>query len=71
MIVRWGMMDGLSAMRDRTLVLGSALRGVAPGSHLIVDDDDAWWLMISSLMHALTRCVPLVVEMPLEAWFYH
>ena len=63
-------MDGLCAMQDLTLVLGSALRGVAPGSHLITNDDAAWWRVISYLKRALTRCAPLVVKTPLGVWFY-
>ena len=63
------MVDSLSAMQGWTLVLGLALRGVALGSHLITNND-AWRWMISSLVRALTCCVPPMVEMPLEAWFY-
>ena len=64
------MIGGLSTMRDRTLVLGLALRGVAPGSDLITDDHATWWQVISQLVHALTHCVLLVVEMLLGVWFY-
>jgi hypothetical protein len=45
-----------------TLVLGFALRGMALGSHLITNDIAMWWRVVSSLMCALTCCVPLVVE---------
>jgi hypothetical protein len=62
--------DGLSALRDWALVPGLALCGVAPCSHLITNDDTAWRRVISSLMHALTCCVPLVAETPLGAWLY-
>jgi hypothetical protein len=64
------MIDGLSTMRDWALVLGLALRGMALGSHLITNDDAAWRRVISSLMYALTHCVLLVVEVPLEACFH-
>ena len=58
-------------MHDQALVSGLALRGVAPGSHLITNDDIAWWRVILSLMYALTCCVPLVAEISLRAWLYH
>jgi hypothetical protein len=43
---------------------------MALGSHLITDDDDVWQWVISTLVYALTHCVPLVAEMPLMAWLY-
>ena len=64
------MMDSLSAMRDWALVSGLALRGMAPGSHLITNDDNAWQWVISSLVYALTCCVLPVVESPLRAGLY-
>lgn len=41
------------------------------GSHLITNNDAAWWWVISSLVYALTHCVSLVAEAPIRAWFYH
>jgi hypothetical protein len=54
-------MDGLSIVQDWVLVLGLASRGLALGCHLITNDEATWWWVISSLVHALTHCVPLVV----------
>ena len=62
-------MDGLSIMRDWSLVPSLALRGVAPGGHLIANAAALGWV-ISLLVRALTCCVPLVMEMSLGAWFY-
>ena len=53
------------------LDLGSELGLAWHGSHMITDDDTALWRVISVLVCALTCCTPLVVETPLEAWFYH
>ena len=58
-------------MRDLTLVPGLALQGVALGSHLIIDDNDVWRRVISSLVRALTYYILLVVEMLLGEWQYH
>ena len=65
------MTGGSSTVQDLVLALGLALLGVAPNSHLITNDIVVWRWVISSFMHALTRCVPLVVEMLLGVWFYH
>ena len=43
---------------------------MAPGSHLITNDDAACWRVISSLVHALTRYVPLVVDTLIRMWFH-
>ena len=64
------MTDDLSAMRDRALIPGLALRGVAPGSHQITNVDIAWRWVISWLVYALTCCIPLVAETPLGVWLY-
>jgi hypothetical protein len=63
--------DGLSTVQDWVLVPGLALRGMAPDSHLITNDDAVWRWVILSFVHALTRCAPLVVGTLLKAWFYH
>jgi hypothetical protein len=57
-------------MRDQTLVLGLALRGVVPGSHLIISDDVMWRWVILLLVCAQTCCARLMAETPLGAWFY-
>ena len=62
-------MNGLSIVQDWVLVLGLALRDVAPGSHLITNDDNTWRWVISSFMRALTCCTSLVVETLLGVWF--
>ena len=54
-------------MRDLSLVLGSALLGVAPDSHLITSDDAAWRRVVSLLVCALICHVPLVAAL-LRAW---
>jgi hypothetical protein len=64
------MLDGSSFMQDWTLVLGLALRGMAPGSHLVTCDDTVGRRVISLFMHALTHCTPLVARTLLGAWFY-
>jgi hypothetical protein len=64
-------MDGLSAVQDLVLAPGLALQGMAPGSHLITNDNVVWRRVISSFVRALTRCAPLVAEMLPGAWFYH
>ena len=58
-------------MRDLTLVLGLALRGVAPSSHLINNDNATWRWVILSFVRALTCCAPLAVEALLGAWLYY
>ena len=57
-------------MWDRTLVSVLSLHGVASGGHLIANDDAAWRWVTSSLVRALTSCVPLLAEAPLGAWFH-
>jgi hypothetical protein len=57
-------------MQDQVLVLGLAPRGRAPDSRWIARSDVVWWRLISSFVHALTRCVPLA-ETRSEARFYH
>ena len=64
-------MGGLSTNQGWVLVSGVVFRGVAPGGHLINNDDAVWRWVISSFVRALTRCAPLVVEALLEAWIYH
>ena len=56
-------------MLHDVVVVVSPLLGV--GSHLITNDDTAGRRVISSLMYALTRYIPLVVETLLRAWLYH
>ena len=50
-------------MRGLTLVLGLALQGMVLDSHLITNDNAAWWRMVSSLMCALICRVPLVAAL--------
>jgi hypothetical protein len=64
------MTDSLITVLDRVLVPGLALRGVAPGSHLITCDAAAQRQVISLLVRALTCGVSLVAKKLLEAWFH-
>lgn len=57
-------------MRNLILVLGLALQGMVPDSHLITSDDAAWWRMVSSLVWALICRIPLVATL-LRIGLYH
>ena len=56
--------------QDWILVLGLALHGATPVSHLIIGDDAAWWQVVSPLVHALVHCVPLMEKTLSRAWLY-
>jgi hypothetical protein len=69
-VVRYIVMGGLSVNQGWPLVLDLVLCGATPVSHLITSDDAVWWQVVSPLMRALARCVPLAAEMLSGAWLY-
>ena len=64
-------MGGPSTNHGWALVPGLAFQGVAPGSHLTINDVAAWQRVVSSFVCALTRGAPLVTETLLEACLHH
>lgn len=60
--VRYVVMGGLSINQGWALVPDLVLRGATPVSHLISGDDTMWRRVVSPLVRALARCVPLAAE---------